>query len=319
MKFIVTGATGHLGKKISRRWIENGHSIVVLSRDAARTRASLPFSADVFEWKADSDQPPVEAFRDVDGIIHLAGESLAGGRWTAKKKEKILKSRQVGSRLLMAGALLAKKKGVAPNLKVIVSSSAVGFYGDRGDEVLDEESGRGGGFLSEVCKTWEAETIHSPSAQELRSLGVHVCAIRIGVVLSHEGGALAELLPLFNKGLGGHAGSGKQWMSWIHVKDLISVFEFVALKNPSFDGAINATAPNPVTNAKFAHALGRAVKMPAVLPAPAFALKLFLGEMSAVILEGQKVLPKRLEAAGFSFQFEKVESALADLMVRKGQ
>ncbi|MBL7715145.1 MAG: TIGR01777 family oxidoreductase [Bdellovibrionales bacterium] len=312
MKFLVTGATGLVGRKIAKRWTEKGHELVVLTGRIQRARASFPYPARFFEWDAEKGEPPADAFEGVHGIIHLAGESVAQGRWNPERKARIRDSRVAGSRNLFTAALEAKTSGRAP-LKTIVSASAIGFYGDRGHEILDETSAKGKGFLSDVTWAWEDETLHSPMALALKKQGVRLAALRIGMVLAKEGGALKELLPLYRKGLGGPVGSGNQWVSWIHIEDLVSAFEAAAM-SPQLEGPINAVAPKWVTNAQFAKTLGKALDRPAILPAPAFALKLALGEMSELVLGSQRVDPVQLNRSGFQFRYPSLEEAFRDLL-----
>jgi uncharacterized protein (TIGR01777 family) len=239
--------------------------------------------------------------RDADAVIHLAGEPLVQ-RWSAEAKRRIHDSRVVSTRNLVAAmAKLAKKPAV------LVSSSAIGYYGSRGDEVLDESSAPGQGFLPELCAEWEKE------ARAAEALGVRVVCMRTGVALDPRGGALKKMLPPFKMGVGGRLGDGRQWMSWIHVEDLVSLFRF-AMETDSVRGPVNGVAPNPVTNADFTKALGSAVHRPAIFPVPSFGLKMLFGEMSEVLLDSQRVTPKAAEAAGFRCRFPQLDGALKDLL-----
>jgi uncharacterized protein (TIGR01777 family) len=235
-----------------------------------------------------------------DVVVNLAGEPIAQ-RWTRAAKKRIYDSRVEGTRRLVH-ALSAQSQ----RPRVLVSASAVGFYGSRGDEILTEKSSPGSGFIAHVVLDWEE------SAQAAEALGIRVISLRFGMVLG-RGGALAKLLPLFRLGIGGRLGSGRQWMSWIHIDDAVSLILF-AMENAALRGALNATAPHPVTNDEFARRLAGALHRPAIFPAPAFALKLALGEMSEVLLDGQRVLPAAALATGFHFQYPELSAAFANIL-----
>lgn len=249
----------------------------------------------------ESVPPPADSLATADAVIHLAGEPVAQ-RWTPEVKEKIRTSRVDGTRRLVEALSSLSRRP-----QVLVSASAIGIYGSRGDDLLTENSSPGEGFLAEVCKAWEGESALA------ESLGIRVAQIRIGVVLGKEGGALAKMLPGFRAGLAGRLGSGQQWMSWIHLEDLVDLLVF-ALDHATARGPLNGTAPNPVRNIEFTKELARVLHRPALIPAPAFAIKLVLGEMAEVALESQRVLPKATEAAGFGFRFSMLRDALEDLL-----
>jgi uncharacterized protein len=291
MRVLVTGSTGFIGRHLGMELARRGHELVCLVRDPAR--ADLPFPAQLHAWGAPG------ALRDVDAVVHLAGESIGAKRWTKAQKIKIMDSRVATTREL-AGYL---KAATGRKPRVLLCASGAGYYGDRADEILREESAPGKGFLAEVCEAWEG------AAAEMESFIPRVARIRTGVVLGREGGALAAMLPLFKAGLGGRLGSGRQWMSWIHLDDLVHLYCF-ALEEESIRGPLNAVAPNPVTNAEFTKALASQLKVPALLPAPAFALKLALGEMSALLLESQRVATSA-PARGFRFRYERLGEALS--------
>ncbi len=300
MKVVVTGATGFIGRRLVKRLLQRNHDVVVLSRRPERALAELGLPVEAHAWDAERGPAPSAAFAGADAVIHLAGESVAGGRWTEARKKSIRDSRVAGTRHLLAGVAQAPDRKPA----VLVTASAIGIYGDRGDEALTESSSAGGGFLSQVCQEWEAEAFRAAE------FGARVAAIRIGIVLGEDGGALDRMLPLFRNGLGGRLGDGRQWMSWIHADDLVSLL-VEAAENPAWSGVFNAVAPEPVTNRDFTTALARAMGKPALAPAPAFALKLALGEMSEVVLGSQRVLPEAAKARGFRWCFETLDSALA--------
>src|ERR1019366_2871959 len=262
-----------------------GHSLHVLSRHAG---TNLPPGVRLSVWDASRGEPPADSLQDVDAVIHLAGEPVAQ-RWNAHARQAIRQSRVTGTRnLVQALAKLPKKP------EVLVCASAVGYYGSRGDEILNESSSPGADYLAQICVDWEQE------AQAAEASGIRVVRDRTGLVLDARGGALPRMLPLFRMGVGGKLGSGKHWMSWIHLEDLAALFQF-ALANP-VSGPLNGVAPNPVLNADFTRALAAAVHRPAVFPVPAFALRLLFGEMSQVLLASQRALPQAAVAAGFRFR-----------------
>jgi uncharacterized protein (TIGR01777 family) len=295
MTIAITGASGMVGRRVTAAL--SAHSLVALGR----TPRELPAEARFVAWDA-GQALPAESLSDVEAVVHLAGEPVAQ-RWTSAAKRRIRESREAGTRRLVEGMARMLRPP-----RVLVSASAVGIYGSRGDEELIESSAPGEGFLSEVCQAWERE------ADAASALGVRVVRLRIGVVLAPEGGALREMLPPFRMGVGGRIGSGRQWMSWIHVADLVALVRF-ALDNDALHGAVNATAPEPERNADFARQLGRALHRPALLPAPAFALKALFGEMADMLLGGQRVLPRAAEAAGFRFRHPQLPGALEDIFV----
>lgn len=269
--------------------------------DIYRLMRKTPRGADEIQWDAlkgfsESEHGKLENF---DAVIHLAGDSIASENWSAEKKRQIRESRAVGTRVLVE----ALKRAQNPP-KIFISASASGFYGDRRDEILTEESRKGTGFLPDVCDEWEIE------ARKAEEFGARVVSPRIGVVLSKDGGALDKMLMPFKLGVGGVVGSGKQWMPWIALDDLIGVIHF-ALENDELKGPINTVAPEMVTNEEFTKTLGKVLNRPTILPIPEFAIKLLFGEMGeTLLLQGQRMEPKRLQDAGFEFQFPNLESAL---------
>jgi uncharacterized protein len=294
MKILISGASGLIGTHLIPTLKAKGHEIFSLVR-------KTPKSSDEIRWDAkegfsDSEQAKLENF---DAVIHLAGDNVASENWSPEKKRRIRESRTVGTRVLVD----ALRKTQNPP-KIFVSASATGFYGNRGDEVLTEESPKGEGFLPEVCDEWERE------AHKAEDFGARTTFLRTGVVLTKDGGALEKMLTPFKFGVGGTVGSGKQWMSWIALDDVLDIYHF-ALETDALRGAVNTTAPNPVTNEAFTEALGKALHRPTVVPVPEFAIKLLFGEMGErLLLEGQKVLPKKLLDAGFEFKFPNLEEAL---------
>ncbi len=297
MKITISGASGLIGRRLVKSLTGSGHTLQVLSRHAG---TNMPGGIKVFPWDPAKGEPPADSLRDVDAVIHLAGEPVAQ-RWTDDAKRRIRESRVAGTHNLVQAM---SKLRQAP--ATLICGSAIGYYGSRGDEILPESAPPGSGYLPEICVAWEKEAI------EAEALGTRVVGMRIGVVLDPRGGALAKMLPPFKMGVGGKLGSGKQWMSWIHLDDLVSLFAF-ALENP-LRGAVNGVAPYPVTNADFTRSLAAAVHRPAIFPVPPFALKLLFGEMSDVLLASQRVQPKQAESANYRYRFPQLEPALADLL-----
>jgi uncharacterized protein (TIGR01777 family) len=297
MKALVTGATGFVGQALVRR-LERP---VVLTRDPPRARVVLGAEAEVRSW--DPERPlGQELFDGVEAVFHLAGEPVAEGRWDQKKKERIRSSRVVGTRRIVE----AMRRSVRPP-RVFVCASAIGYYGDRADEPLDEAATTGKGFLAEVCRSWEEE------AMRAASFGTRVVALRIGLVLGPGGGALKRMLFPFKLGLGGRLGSGRQWMSWIHLDDLVELSLYAASCD-RWSGRVNAVAPEPVTNRLFTRTLASVLGRPAFFPVPSFALRLALGEFATALLSSQRVLPRSAEQGGYRFRYPSLEGALRNLL-----
>jgi uncharacterized protein len=297
LRILVTGGTGLIGREVCRRLVAEGNLVTLLSR-----RPSTELSLESFLWDAQAGPPPVQAIEQCDAIINLAGEPVIAPRWTQDAKARIRKSRVVGTRNLVSAIASATARP-----KVLVNASAVGFYGDRGDEILTEESSRGTGFLGEVSAEWEEE------ANTARELGLRVCTIRVGLVLSSSGGALPMMLPAFRLGLAAAFGDGKQWFPWIHVDDVVGII-LHALRTESVSGPLNAASPGIVRNREFVNALAGQLRRPAFLRAPSFALKLLLGEMAELVLGSQRVVPARTLESGYNFLFPHLEEALKNLV-----
>ncbi len=300
-RVLITGGTGLVGRRLAAALIEDGSEVVVLSRDAAAARERVP-GAEAFDWAPEEGPPPTEAFAGVDAVVNLAGEPV-DGRWTAVKKGRIRESRVAGTANLVT-ALARLPDDARPG--VLVSASAIGYYGETGDDEKTETSPSADEFLGEVCASWEA------AAEAAEGLGLRVVRLRIGLVLDPSGGALAKMLPLWKLGLGGPMGGGRQWVAWIHRADLVRLIRFAIGSDVS--GPLNATSPHPVRQAELAAALGRALGRPAFMPAPAFALKVALGEFSVEVLGSRRVVPDRTLAVGFEFAFPTLEAALEDLL-----
>jgi uncharacterized protein (TIGR01777 family) len=289
MKVAVTGATGTIGRAVVEALVERGDSVVALSRDASK--ADLGPDVDVVEWRAPKEEPaPASAFAGVEGVIHLLGEPVAQ-RWTDDAKREIRDSRVLGTRNLIAGL-----RDAGPRLRVLVAQSAIGFYGARGDEPVDESAEPGDDFLAGVVVDWEAEARAGYS-----ELGLRVAVMRTGVVLSPSGGALAKMLPPFKMGVGGPVAGGRQYLPWVHIDDVVGALLFTLDTEP-LHGPFNVTAPAPVTNKEFSKALGRALHRPAVTPVPGFAIKLLYGEMAMIVTTGVRAEPKRLLERGYEFR-----------------
>ncbi len=299
MKVFITGGTGFVGTYLSRRLVQEGHQVTILTR---RPRPPAPEEPGLGYLVGDPTQegPWMGAVPEHDWIINLAGASIFT-RWSAGHKQEILESRVRTTRNLVIALAQGDRR------QLFCSTSAVGYYGPRGEETLTEDSPADAGFLGDVSKAWEAEAL---KAQEL---GVRTVITRFGIVLGKGGGALAQMAPLFRKFLGGPLGDGSQWFSWIHREDHTRAYLFVR-DHPEITGPVNFTAPNPVRNRELAQALGRALHRPAFMPAPAFMIRLVMGEFGDTLLTGQKVLPQRLLDAGFQFRFPSIDQALADLL-----
>lgn len=294
---LVTGASGLVGRALVSQLRAEGWVVRTLVRRP-------PTGPDEFFWNPARGELDPSALAGVGAVVHLAGENIAAGRWTARRKAAIRDSRTGPTRLL-AEACAAR----SDRPTVFISASATGLYGDRVDERLDESAASGSGFLAEVCQAWEAAL--TPATQA----GIRTVALRTGVVLTRDGGALAKMLPAFRLGLGGRLGSGRQWFSWITLDDLVGVIR-LALQQPLLHGPVNAVAPEAVTNAIFTATLGRVLRRPAGLPVPAFALRLLFGEMAdAALLAGARVEPRRLQASGYVFRHPQLEPALRHLLL----
>jgi uncharacterized protein (TIGR01777 family) len=300
MKVLITGSTGLVGSALCQSLVRSGHEIARLVRESPRSRQPEIF------WDPARGTIETEKLEGFDAVVHLAGENIAGGRWTEKQKARILNSRVQGTQLLAES--LAKLKAKP---KVFVAASAIGYYGDRGEEVLDENSGPGKDmFLVDVCQAWEAATLPASTA------GIRVVNLRLGVVLSADGGALAKMLLPFKLGAGGVLGSGKQYMSWIALDDVLGVLTH-ALQNNELSGPVNAVAPHPVSNYQFTKTLGKVLKRPTILPMPAFAARLVFGQMAdELLLASARVVPKKLEEAAYRFQYPELEGALRHVLPR---
>ncbi|MGA2987295.1 MAG: TIGR01777 family oxidoreductase [Terriglobia bacterium] len=294
MRILLTGSSGLIGHALGAFLMADGHMVVHLTRSPARGRHIL--------WNPDAGTIEAEDLEDFDAVVHLAGETILG-RWTAEKKARILESRTKGTRLLCESLAHLRNRPM-----VLVSASAVGYYGDRGDQVLNEESSAGSLFLSEVAKAWEAAT--EPAARN----HIRVVNLRIGFVLSKAGGGLATMLRPFKLGIGGRVGSGRQYLSWIAIDDVVGAISHAILSD-ALHGPVNAVAPHPVTNREFTKTLGRVLWRPTISPLPAFAAHMIMGEMADnLLLASARVQPARLLASGYEFRFPELKGALRHVL-----
>jgi uncharacterized protein len=318
MRITVSGATGLIGARLVAALRERDDEVTVLSRDPERARRALeertrpgasaggPLKPLVLaRWDPEGEQAPAAALKGRDWVVHLAGENIAQ-RWTPGAKRAIGESRTIGTRRLVAG-IDACEASERP--RVLVSSSAIGYYGAHGDEPLDEDAPAGDDFLAQTCAAWESE------AQAAERLGLRVVRVRTGVVLDRDGGALRKMLTPFKLGVGGPVAGGEQYISWIHPDDLIGIV-LAALADERFSGPVNATAPSPARNREFSKALGSALKRPAVLPVPGFALKALYGEMAEIVTTGARVLPARALMLGYRFRHPDLDGALREALSR---
>ena len=295
MRVTVTGATGRIGTRLVGALRDRGDDVTVLSRDPEKARAALGVEA--VGWQPDREPAPTAALAGRDGVLHLAGEDVAQ-RWTPDAKQRLLASRETGSRNLVAGLRAAD-----PRPRVLASASAVGYYGPHGGEPVSEATPPGNDFLAGVCVAWERE---AAAAEEL---GMRVVRVRTGVVLDKGGGALARMLPFFRAGAGGPVAGGRQFLPWIHLDDLVALY-LAALDGADWSGPVNATAPEPPTNKAFSRALGRALGRPAVAPIPGFAVRVLYGEMADIVVTGQRAVPERALALGFTHAHPDLDEAL---------
>ncbi|MEL7036931.1 MAG: TIGR01777 family oxidoreductase [Cyanobacteria bacterium J06592_8] len=305
MKVAITGATGFVGTRLVERLSQEGLMVLVLTRNAERAKRIFPSSAypqlEVVGYTPTESGAWQNAIAGCDGVINLAGASIAEGRWTPQRKQEIISSRVMGTEKLVEAIALAN-----PKPSVLINSSAIGYYGTSETAVFDETSPPGNDFLAEVCKTWEA------AAQKVTETGTRLVIVRTGIVLG-MGGALGKMLTPFKLFAGGPLGSGKQWFSWIHRDDLVNLMIF-ALTHPEVEGIVNGTAPNPVRMQQLCNTLGDVLHRPSWLPVPSFALETLLGDSAQLVLEGQQVIPKRTVSLNFDYQYPTVKPALEDIV-----
>ncbi len=290
-RIAITGASGFIGQALTASLRARGDTVIPVRR-------AKPGDGEL-SWEPGIGFLPTDGLSGVDAVVHLAGAGVADQRWTEAYKQEIERSRVVGTKTVVAALEAAN-----PRPKVLVSASAVGWYGDTGDVAVDESAPAATDFLGRVCVKWEDE------ATRAEALGVRVVRVRVGFVLAKHGGALAKVLPIFRAGLGGRLGNGRQWVPWIHLDDIVRIFE-LGLDDERLTGPVNAVSPNPVTNAAYTAALARAVHRPAIFPAPRFAVKLAFGEFAEAVFASQRVLPARLQALGFQFTHTDLDACLS--------
>jgi uncharacterized protein (TIGR01777 family) len=300
MRVTVSGATGRIGTALVRALGARGDDVTVLTRDPERARAALG-GVHAAGWDPAAGPAPAAALAGRDGVVHLAGEDVAQ-RWTPAAKRRIRDSRELGTRRLVEGLRAAE-----PRPRVLVAASAVGYYGPRGDERVDESAPPGGDFLAGVCAAWERE------AAAATELGMRVVHLRTGVVLDRDGGALAKMLPFFRLGIGGPVAGGDQYLPWIHRDDVVGM-QLAALDDAAWAGAVNASAPEPVTNREFSRALGRALRRPAIAPVPGLAVRALYGDMAEIVTGGQRAVPRRAQELGYAYRHPQLGEALASAL-----
>lgn len=304
MKIAITGATGLVGTRLVAQLNQKGHQILVFTRNPNKAQKAFPTSGfanlEVVQYQPQESGAWQQKISGCDAVINLAGEPVAE-RWSPQQKQAIMESRQLGTRKLVEAIAMAEQKP-----QVLISGSAIGYYGTSETTTFDETSGAGSDFLAQVCQNWEAE------AQKVKEQGVRLVILRIGIVLAN-GGALGKMVGPFKMFAGGPIGSGKQWFSWIHRDDLVNLI-CQAVEQPEMSGVYNATAPNPVRMGKLCQILGEVLNRPSWLPVPDFVLEILLGDGAIVVLEGQQVLPKQTQQTGFNYQYPELQPALADIV-----
>jgi len=301
-RIVITGATGLIGKQLVNALINRGDSLTIFSRNTEKAKSIFPSAKEIVEWDYRKPEKWKSKLEDSDAVIHLAGINLFSKRWNDEFKKSIIESRQLSTKNLVDALKSCKN-----NPNIFISASGIGYYGDCGEKVLDEESPKGNDFLSDVCDVWESES------RNISGYGIRNVQIRTGLVLSTEDGALKQMLPPFKFFIGGYLGNGKQWASWLHIDDIVEIY-LHAIDNSSLTGSLNATAPNPIRMKEFAQTLARVLHRPSLFPVPKFILRLVVGEASEVVLASQRIDVKKLVESGYKFKFEILEDALKDLL-----
>lgn len=305
MKVAITGATGFVGSRLVERLHQEGHKILVLTRNTSSAQKVFPSGAfphvEIVAYTPTASGAWQDSIAGCDAVVNLAGEPIADERWTPEHKEKILKSRQLGTEKIVEAIAKAN-----PQPSVLVNASAIGYYGTSETATFDETSSSGDDFLAQVCQSWEAE------AQRVKEAGVRLVILRLGVVLGN-GGALGKMITPFKLFAGGPLGTGRQWLSWIHLDDLVNMI-LAAITQPAMEGVYNATAPHPVRMADLSSTLGEVMQRPSWLPVPGFALEVLLGDGAMVVLKGQQVIPQRTLGAGFEYQYPDLKPALSQIL-----
>jgi len=304
MKALIFGGTGFIGQELTRELLSHGYQVYVVTRDKSRFQSKVLKGVELMEWNGETPLSQLDNLQKFDVVVNLAGESIANGRWSESVKQKILHSRVEVTRTIVEAIL---SRALTP--KVLISGSAIGYYGAHGDETLTEEAGAGEDFLASVCKQWEEQAYRGQN--EL----TRVVVIRTGVVLGTQG-ALTRMVKPFKAHMGGSVGSGTQWLSWVHVKDVAGMIRF-SIENTHIIGAVNATAPEPAQMKAFANCIGTVLSSPSWLTVPEFVIKLALGEMSEIVLKGQRVIPQKMLQNGYKFKFPELKSALENILLKK--
>ena len=309
MRVIIAGGSGLVGRALSKSLADDGHEVLVLSRRPERNMARKASQVEMLKWDGMTGNGWSEKIEAGCAIVNMAGAGIADKRWSAERKKALLDSRVNSAQAILDGIEQAKVRSAEATPAVLVQASAMGFYGMQSPDApaVDEDSPAGSDFLSDLCEVWEA------ASERAEELGVRRTIARIGLVLSTEGGALPKMALPFRLFAGGPVGSGKQVLSWIHMDDIVGAIRFL-IDTPSAEGPYNLVGPAPLSNAEFGRAIGRALRRPAFMPAPTFMMKLIFGEMSTILLEGQRVLPKRLLEAGYEFRYQSLDAALEDLI-----
>lgn len=300
MKIIIAGGSGLIGLSLAANLAETNYDVIILSRSPEKMR-HLPSGVVAHKWDGQTAEGWGHLADGAKAIINLAGEGIADGRWTAERKVRIRNSRVYPGQAIVQAIEAASTKP-----EVVIQASAVGYYGPQNDAKITEETPSGNDFLAEICRAWE------DSVAPITNMGVRLVRIRTGVVLSLDGGALPKMALPFKLFAGGPIGSGKQWLPWVHLNDTVAAIQYL-METKAASGPYNLTAPNPLTNAQFGHVLGKVLGRPAFMPTPALAMKLIFGEMSTVLLDGQRAVPEKLQALDYKFQYPDAESALRDL------
>lgn len=298
MKIVLSGGTGFIGRALLKRLLEKGHTVVLLARNPDAARRDAENGVTVIQWDGKNVGEWRKEVDGADAIVNLAGEPVVGKRWTDEQKSRIL-----GSRVNATKAIVAAIEQASMRPSVLMNASAVGYYGDVESGDVTESHPKGSGFLGDLCAQWEE------AALKAERLGARVVCLRIGIVLEKDGGALSKMIPPFQMFMGGPLGSGRQWVPWVHREDLIHIILF-ALENKNLSGPVNATSPEPVTMKEFCSALGKAMHRPSWAPVPAFVLRILLGESSKVLLTGQRAVPQKLRASGYTFRYPRLDEAL---------
>jgi len=303
LKIVITGGTGFIGRALSQQLLDHDYHVVVLTRNVERAKSILSPRVIPVQWDGKTLAGWVKQIENASAVVNLAGDNIASGLWTRKKKQRVIESRiNAGKAIVTAIRQLKSKPGV------LIQASGIGYYGDRGDEILDESASRGSGYLAELAEQWEA------SVQDVAGMGIRLVVIRTGVVIGKGGGFLTKVMLPFRFFLGGHQGSGNQWLPWIHLQDEVGAIQFL-IENKDLSGVFNLTAPDPVTSKEFFKTIGRVIRRPSWFHVPGFVLKLLLGEMAKeLILSGQRAIPGNLTQAGFEFRFAKLEAAIQDIL-----